>query len=410
MIQPRSLKKTLAIALLVLLSFAPRFWNLDGLADVVFDEVYYPQFAQNYLQGKDFFDAHPPLGKYLIALGIKLFGYQPWGYRCITALAGSLIPMVVYWLVQLYSRRQFLAWLAGIFTALDGLLLVESRYGLINIFIVLFGLCSQLCWLSALKSAKVSWLWVVAGGIFLGASISVKWTGLGYLLSAIAMVVASAYYQKKSLPWYQLLLGLLVIPAIFYGLQWLPHLLIYPTTSLMELHRQIFSFHQNLGGNEPLLSHPYCSPWWTWALLIRSVAYFFEFRDLGIVYVNGIGNPLLYWFSAGAILYALVRPKLHQHTQGLSLYLLLSFAGNLLPWMLAKRCTFLYHYMPASVFAFIALAVITDLCWHQETLQPAGIVITTGVAIAFILWLPIYIGLPIPPYYWRMIIWMPTWI
>jgi len=253
-------------------------------------------------------------------------------------------------------------------------------------------------------------LWLVAGGIFLGASISVKWTGLGYLLAAIAMLFVNAYYHKKFLHWYQLFLGLLLIPAIFYLLQWLPHLLINTDTPLLELHQQIFDFHQNLGGSEPLLAHPYCSPWWSWVFMIRSTAYFFEFRDLGIVYVNGMGNPLLYWFSAGAVLYTAINPKLHQHTQGFSLYLTLSFAANLLPWMLAKRCTFLYHYMPASVFAFITLAIIADLCWRREELQSASIIITTGVAIAFLMWLPIYIGLPIPPSYWRMIIWFPTWI
>lgn len=406
------MSQPIAIALLVFLAFAPRFWNLDGLADVVFDEVYYPKFAQNYLQGIDFFDAHPPLGKYLIALGIKLFGYQPWGYRCITALAGALIPIFVYLLVQKWTNRHFLAWLSGVFTALDGLLLVESRYGLINIFLVLFGLCSQLCLISALraKTASAVGLWTLASGIFLGASISVKWTGLGYLFSAIAMVVVNGYYLKNWLNLYQLFLGLLLIPAIFYLLQWIPHLLINPATPLIELHQQIFNFHQNLGSGEPLLSHPYCSPWWSWVFMIRSTAYFFEFRDLGIVYVNGMGNPLLYWFGAGAVLYALLRPKLHQHSQGLSLYLTLSFLANLLPWVLARRCTFLYHYMPASVFAFICLAIIADLCWRQEGLQSASIIITAGVAIAFFMWLPVYIGLPIPHYYWRMIIWMPTWI
>jgi Dolichyl-phosphate-mannose--protein O-mannosyl transferase len=218
------MSQPIAIALLVFLAFAPRFWNLDGLADVVFDEVYYPKFAQSYLQGIDFFDAHPPLGKYLIALGIKLFGYQPWGYRCITALAGALIPIFVYLLVQKWTNRHFLAWLSGVFTALDGLLLVESRYGLINIFLVLFGLCSQLCLISALraKTASAVGLWTLASGIFLGASISVKWTGLGYLFSAIAMLVVNSYYYKKSLPWYQLMLGLCLIPAVFYLLQWLP--------------------------------------------------------------------------------------------------------------------------------------------------------------------------------------------
>ncbi|MFN3926528.1 MAG: phospholipid carrier-dependent glycosyltransferase [Pseudanabaenaceae cyanobacterium] len=405
--------RKLVIALLVFLAFVPRFWQLEGVADIVFDEVYYPKFAQNYLQGISFFDAHPPLGKYLIALGIKLFGYQPWGYRFMPALAGSLVPIVVFLFVKQWTKREFIGWLAGIFTALDSLLLVESRYGLINIFMVLFGLLSQYCLLAALQVKRqiAVWFWVISSGIFLGSSVSIKWTGLGYFLAGIALLVVVHYYEQLSLKWHQIIIGMVAIPAVFYLVQWLPHLLLDPSTSLITLHQQIFHFHQNLGDQSPspLLAHPYCSQWWTWALMVRNIAYFFEFRNLGIVHVNGMGNPFLYWFSAGAVLYSLVRLKLAHQTKGLSLYLGIAFLGNLLPWMLAKRCSFLYHYMPASVFAFIALALIADLCFHRD-LTGVGITIVAGVAIAFVIWLPIYIGLPIPINYWRMLIWFPTWI
>lgn len=401
-----------AIGILLFLAFVPRFWNLHGLTDVVFDEVYYPEFAQKYLTGREFFDAHPPLGKYLIALGIQLFGYHPWGYRWVSALAGALVPIVVYWLVKKWSDRQQLAWLAGIFTCLDGLLLVESRYGLINIFLVLFGLLGQFSLLSALMAEKPTsrWLWVVATGLFLGASISVKWTGLGYWLASGSLLFWMLIYFDRSLHWYQILLALVIIPSIFYLLQWLPHLMIMPQVSLGKLHAQILGFHQNLADGEPLLSHPYCSQWWTWPFNIRPVAYFYDFRDLGIAHVLGMGNPLLYWFSGGAILYSLVSVKLTRFSKGLSWYACSGWLVNLLPWALTQRCTFMYHYMPASIFAFICLAIVADLCLRKSHLIAVGITICVGVSIAFVLWLPIYIGLPIPPIYWRVLIWSPTWL
>jgi dolichyl-phosphate-mannose-protein mannosyltransferase len=409
---PKFTSTHLAIGVLLVLAFVPRFWNLHGLADVVFDEVYYPEFAQKYLIGGQFFDAHPPLGKYLIALGIQLFGYHPWGYRWMSALAGALVPIVVYSLVHKWSRRPQLAWLAAIFTCCDGLLLVESRYGLINIFLVLFGLISQWSLWSALFAPQPQsrWLWVMATGLFLGASISVKWTGLGYWLASLSLLLWTLVYCHRSLPWYQILVGLGIIPAIFYLGQWLPHLRIATAASLIELHQQMWSFHQNLGTGEPLLSHPYCSQWWTWSLNIRPVAYFYDFRDLGIAHVLAMGNPLLYWFSTGAVLYAMVRGKLHRLTHGLAGYACSSWLVNLLPWALTPRCTFIYHYMPASIFAFICLAIVADLCLKNSHLLTAGIIICAGVSVAFVLWLPIYIGLPIPPIYWRMLIWFPTWL
>ncbi|MBF2098936.1 MAG: phospholipid carrier-dependent glycosyltransferase, partial [Gloeomargaritaceae cyanobacterium C42_A2020_066] len=91
------------------LSLAVRFWGLNRLDPLVFDEVYYAKFAQDYLTGTPFFDAHPPLGKYLIALGIRLGGFNPIGYRWLNALVGSLVPLVTGALAYRLSGRPRLA-------------------------------------------------------------------------------------------------------------------------------------------------------------------------------------------------------------------------------------------------------------------------------------------------------------
>ncbi|KAB1987234.1 phospholipid carrier-dependent glycosyltransferase, partial [Haemophilus parainfluenzae] len=62
----------LGLAILWLAALGLRCWGLGWFHTLIFDEVYYVKFAVDYLNGKPFFDAHPPLGKYLIALGIWL--------------------------------------------------------------------------------------------------------------------------------------------------------------------------------------------------------------------------------------------------------------------------------------------------------------------------------------------------
>ncbi|NJM28248.1 MAG: phospholipid carrier-dependent glycosyltransferase [Pseudanabaena sp. RU_4_16] len=181
----------LHVAGMGIVTLLAHFWRLDALNEFVFDEAYYPKFALDYLQGNPLFDAHPPLGKYIIALGIQLFGYNPFGYRFFNAIAGSLIPVITCALAYQLSTKGLhprdsspttWALLAGWFTTLDGLLLVESRLGLINIFIVLFGMLSQLCMVLALKQQRRRWAWAIATGIMLGAACSVKWNGLAYLV------------------------------------------------------------------------------------------------------------------------------------------------------------------------------------------------------------------------------------
>ena len=62
-----------------------RFWNLGLPRGKVFDEIYYATDANSLLlygvevdaqSGQGEFIAHPPVGKWLIAIGIKLFGYN----------------------------------------------------------------------------------------------------------------------------------------------------------------------------------------------------------------------------------------------------------------------------------------------------------------------------------------------
>jgi dolichyl-phosphate-mannose-protein mannosyltransferase len=419
---------------IALVAFATRFWNLDGTADVVFDEVYYPKFAQNYLRGETLFDAHPPLAKYIIAIGIKIFGYAPFGYRCMTALAGSLLPLITYELFWQLSDRRGWAWLAGWFIAMDGLLLVESRFGLINIYILLFGMLSHLCIVLALKRSRQRWFWVLATGLMLGASISVKWTGLAYVVGLIALMGYAWSRYRQTLNVLQILIGLIILPIAFYFVEWIPHLLINPERDIWELHRQILGFHQNLGVGKTEPIHPYCSPWWSWVLLIRPVAYFFEMRPNSMVqFVHAMGNPLLYWLSAIALLLGLsflvasklrFPPKIITQINleysskspsalfWLTLYVITSFLAHWLPWSLSKRCIFLYHYMPASVFVFATLALLVSLMWRSPLpeLRRLGSGIVAIITIAFIFWLPIYIGLPISSGYLPVLMWLPSWI
>lgn len=61
------------------LSLGLRLWGLGRFEEFVFDEVYFAQFAWNYLHNVPFFDGHPPLGKYIIALGTGFGRHWPSG-------------------------------------------------------------------------------------------------------------------------------------------------------------------------------------------------------------------------------------------------------------------------------------------------------------------------------------------
>ncbi|MDR2113663.1 MAG: glycosyltransferase family 39 protein, partial [Bifidobacteriaceae bacterium] len=102
------------------------------------------QFAQgdfSGLQTTGSYVVHPPVGKWLIALGMALWGPESSvGWRFSTAVAGTLGVLLVVLVGWRLLRSQTLGVLAGLLLAVDGMAVVLSRTGLLDVFIMLFAL------------------------------------------------------------------------------------------------------------------------------------------------------------------------------------------------------------------------------------------------------------------------------
>jgi dolichyl-phosphate-mannose-protein mannosyltransferase len=507
------------------LSLALRFWGLERFNTLVFDEVYFAKFGNNYLTHTPFFNAHPPLSQYIIGIGIWIGSHvpwwqepinsltgsmrSPWSYRWINALTGSFIPVVVAAIAYQISHRRSFALLAGLFTACDGIFIVESRYALNNIYIVIFGLLGQWFLLLALeKQTEKRWLWLVFSGIGFGASAATKWNGLWFLLGAYLIWatawiirgishfnqfiltrnsqdierhnqrVAEIYdddfstYSRSvvttSVPRlddnlvpneiktplqkltqiniFQIFFYLGIIPALIYSIVWIPHLQLDRKFGFIAVHQEILKFHLELGGNSPKV-HPYCAAWYKWPLMTRPMAYYYQTTQsvtdplpvLGpplpagtgkVIYdVHAMGNPFLWWCGVAALVFLAgmlvsqvviywVKQKRFSVPTTLSvdtwiaLYILLNYAANLAPWIEVNRCVFIYHYMSALVFAFLAIAWFVDRCLYSyyKELRAVGVTISFIILIAFVFWMPIYLGLPLSPQGYQLRMWFNSWI
>lgn len=471
----------LALTAIFLLSVFLRFWRLGQFNVLVFDEVYYAIFANNYLIGKPFFNAHPPLSQYIIAIGIWIGSHLPIGqetsnyltgslrttfsYRWINALSGSFIPLIVGAIAYSLTFRKSYAIVAALFLATDGLFLVESRYALNNIYLVLFGLLGQLFFLLALNNGtSPRWRQLTLSGIFFGAAAAIKWNGLGFLLGIYLLWIlawgidllqsllhrflpTNTKSRRKPLetPLQRLtefnlpqIIGYLgIIPVLTYSLSWIPHLMMNPRPGFWQMQSQILTFHQKIGSGAEV--HPYCSRWYSWLLMWRPVAYFYHTAPntsepvpvypplprtaASVIYdVHAMGNPILWWFSTAAILlltlflvlqcFSLLRKgKIFlTPSTGIALYLVINYAANLLPWVKVSRCTFLYHYMGSLVFAELALAWIVADWLNRPFYRQLAIGIIILIVLAFLFWLPIYLGLPLSTTGYRLRMWFENWI
>ncbi len=438
-------------------SLVLRLWRLDRLNELVFDEIYYVKYGYAYLTQKPIFDAHPPLGKYLIAAGTWLgenlifvgaqprneaagVSLSPLSYRWLNGFVGAWIPLLVAGIGRQLSGRRSLGLIAGALIAADGFLLVESRFALLHVYLVTLGLLGQWCVLKALRApVPERWHWLMNAGLSFGACISVKWNGLGYwFVPGLGWIGAWLWFQLKarrpSLVLWQGLIALWLMPAIVYGILWLPHLRFNTDVGLIKVHEQMLGFHEGMGGNSKTV-HPYCSPWWSWPLMLRPIAYFFRKSTDGVwrFDVHAMGNPLLWWLSTlaialllGTLIWSLWQRwlwRLEQQdrqqieaqckaaplllSQGqlaIATYILLNYSANWLPWAFVSRCTFMYHHLGATCFGALGLAFWCDR-WPRVGLGLLGM-----VAIAFLFWMPVYLGLPLTETGLKLRMWLTTWI
>nr|WP_243739021.1 glycosyltransferase family 39 protein [Microcella frigidaquae] len=174
------------------------------------------------------FVAHPPLGKWVIALGLALLGPEnPAGWRLGTALAGIALVGLVMVLAHLLLGRLVLTGIAGLLIAIDGNAIVMSRVALLDGVLALLVVLAVIllvldrrqvrgaldAWLADRRAAvpgrrqrSTDWgpalwgrPWLVAAGIVFGLAIGVKWSAL-YLLAAFAVltVVADAIERRRA--------------------------------------------------------------------------------------------------------------------------------------------------------------------------------------------------------------------
>ncbi|WP_374203242.1 dolichyl-phosphate-mannose--protein mannosyltransferase [Streptomyces sp. ST2-7A] len=229
-----------------------RIVRLDRPAIVMFDETYYAKDAWALLRhgweaswpddaNERILDCvvplgdtasyvvHPPVGKWMIALGEWAFGMTPFGWRFVPALLGALSVLMLCRIGRRLFRSTALGCLAGLFMAVDGLHFVMSRAALLDLILMFWVLAAFGCLLvdrdrararmaAALEEAerdpdrpprgnrsddgmlrpdpgvghraRFGWRpWRIAAGVCLGLACGTKWSGLWVLAAFGIMIV-----------------------------------------------------------------------------------------------------------------------------------------------------------------------------------------------------------------------------
>ena len=410
------LREIAPISLIIAFALILRLWRLNLPKGYIFDEVYYAKNANSLIrngvelnaQGQAEFIVHPPLGKWLIGIGIKVFGNNEFGWRISAAIIGTLSVVLIYLITKELFKSVFLSNVAAALMALDGLALVMSRFALLDIFLMFFIL---LAFYFLIKND----LWL--SGVAIGLAAATKWSAIFILPFFILLTLNSL--QIEPVKWVKRAAQFIFMPALIYLISWSGWIFTGSGwdrqsgsnvfTSLWKYHTAILDFHRNL-----VETHSYAANPWSWLILGRPTSFFYETpsgcgASTCSQEILAIGTPILWW--AGIFAIALTFGFFVTNRDRISTLILAGIAGTYLPWFLIQGRTTFYFYA-ISILPFLILALIYAFNWALKygDYRKQIILFLVVVGLNFIYFLPILLGIEIPYSQWLSRMWLRSWI
>lgn len=382
-----TLNRYFATFVLIILAFAfvLRFWNLELPNRYLFDEDFFAYTAglmatndaitfewwhgpldevqSDYLYRPPAVEwLHPPLSKQLMAISIRIFGDTPFGWRFPSAIAGTLLVLLVIGLSQSLFHRHEISLLTGLFASFEHLLVVQSRIATPDIFVA----CGVvlLCYCFWQWSSQRTKKWLIASGVALGLTATTKWSGLfvlpGLLLFEWIQLGRQKGFDssKRLITFLQTIVVLLVIAVAVYVASFAQLFFQGQTVAyFIELHHQIWQYQTTTQ-----FSHPAASKPWEWLIGQKSIWY--AVAGAGNSLTDIVAQPTIWLLGLSEI--ALLRTfiiLLKQRTSkrktaqpSATLFLILVVISEFIPWLLVRRPTFLYHFTPIMPLLLILLA------------------------------------------------------
>lgn len=298
--------------------------------------------------------------------------------------------------------------------------------------------------------------WIIAAGAAAGAATAVKWSGV-WVLAAIGLylVVTDALERRRIgilfWPTGAIRQGLatftLLVPVAFvvYLASWTGWLVTdggydrhaadaNPATGLfawVPLSLQsLWKYHQTIYNSVSNITspHSYESPAWQWPLLWRPTAMYSSATADGqhgctggdggcLQIVYSMPNPLLWYAAVAAALYLVYRFVVRRDWR--HGFVLVGIAATWLPWLMYPART-IFQFYTIAIWPFLLLALVFAL---REIAGPPGadaarrltgqrvVFVYVGFVVALsIFWYPLWSGIEVPYWFYRLHNWMQGWV
>lgn len=382
-----------------------RLWNIGIPAQIASDEISFVNDGRAYVAQQTYFDPHPPLGKMEIAVAIELFGDRPFVWRLTNAIGGALIVPLLWWIVWRLTKRRAAANITMILVLLDGLMLVDSRLGLINIPYILASLAAFACILKALDVRRPG-RWLLAGGICIGAAIATKWLALLVAVPVVALWLWPTFFgqqrnsEQQRQPWWLIVATLGIVPLVIYWLVFAVHFAwLGISQAFWSTNVQMINYHLSV----PAVGDPNQQPWWGWLLAWQPFPYWTDVSNGQISVIRSLPNPWLWWSGSVLMVWSLVRGWRSSLGRLINIFLLSAW----IPFAFIQRVMYSYHALLFDVWTIVLLSILLGRWWeHHRRLVIAYFCVTVAVFIWFAPW---YLNIPLSAQQHQLRQWLPTW-
>ncbi|HZM75003.1 MAG TPA: phospholipid carrier-dependent glycosyltransferase [Candidatus Limnocylindrales bacterium] len=440
-----------ATIVVTFLAAVVRLVNLGYPNQEIFDEVYYANDANDMLSrgiewdektGGPGYVVHPPLGKWMIAIGIKLAHYDAFGWRLSAAIVGVISVLMITRIARRMFGSTVLGCAAGLLMAFDGMHFVLSRSALLDIFLFFFILAAfgtllldrdqrRRRWARFIEdggdpSAKgrpsrppfaVPW-WRLATAVLLGCATGVKWSALFMVPAFLILIMWWEVGARRTAGARQPLVDAIldeigwlilfvVIIFLVYVATWSGWLLtdngyyrhflrdsgqneppfLGALYNLWKYHEAAYGFHRQLAD-----IHPYQSKPWQWLVLGRPVAFYFSksvpcgATDCSAEVVL-LGTPVLWWSFIPALLATLWFGIARRDWRAAAILTMSLFALG--PWFFyPNRTMFFFYALPAEPFLILAVVFVLGAIMTSPAHEPRDenrLLVGTVIAGVFVL-------------------------
>lgn len=330
------------ICLLVLVTLVLHFLIIANPAEPVFDEQYYIGDARAILSGDGELRAeHPPLGGLLVTFGMLMFGDNPFGWRTLAIVFGTISVLFLYLICRRLNLSRQASFLAAFLLALENQSFIQASVAMLDVYSITLMLAA---------------FWLYLRGNYVFSGVAIWLSTLAKLSGALALPVIALHWLITRRDRRVKFIGSMTLAPLLFiaSIPFLDFAIIGRLADPIARIKTILTMSGSV--TRSYATHPYATRPWEWLIRPGIMPYWYDPH-----YTAAISFTI--WASIIPIVIYMVYRARKGDSAGW--FVISWFAGTYLVWiplaLIIDRITYVYYFYPTVG----AIAIGTGLVLSQ---------------------------------------------